>query len=56
MKVLAYRKCSTCIKALKWLDEHNISYEERAIKEVKSYLRRIKRMVHQKRLTAEEIL
>lgn len=33
MKVLAYRKCSTCIKALKWLDEHNISYEERAIKE-----------------------
>ena len=33
MKVLVYRKCSTCIKALKWLDEHNISYEERAIKE-----------------------
>mgnify|MGYP002600433115 CR=1 FL=1 len=33
MKVLAYRKCSTCIKALKWLDEHNISYEEHAIKE-----------------------
>ena len=33
MKVLVYRKCSTCMKALKWLDEHNISYEERAIKE-----------------------
>ena len=32
MKVLVYRKCSTCMKALKWLDEHNISYEERAIK------------------------
>ena len=30
MKVLVYRKCSTCMKALKWLDEHNISYEERA--------------------------
>lgn len=29
MKVLVYRKCSTCMKALKWLDEHNISYEER---------------------------
>ena len=28
-----YRKCSTCMKALKWLDEHNISYEERTIKE-----------------------
>ena len=33
MKVLIYRKCSTCMKALKWLDEHSISYEERAIKE-----------------------
>ena len=33
MKVLVYRKCSTCMKALKWLDEHSISYEERAIKE-----------------------
>ena len=33
MKVLAYRKCSTCLKALKWLDEHGITYEERAIKE-----------------------
>ena len=32
MKVLVYRKCSTCMKALKWLDEHNINYEERAIK------------------------
>ena len=28
MKVLVYRKCSTCMKALKWLDEHNINYEE----------------------------
>ena len=33
MNVLVYRKCSTCMKALKWLDEHGISYEERAIKE-----------------------
>ena len=33
MNVLVYRKCSTCMKALKWLNEHNISYEERAIKE-----------------------
>lgn len=32
MKVLAYRKCSTCIKALKWLDEHNISYEEQRLR------------------------
>ena len=33
IKVLVYRKCSTCIKALKWLDEHNVNYEERPIVE-----------------------
>ncbi len=33
MLVLCYSKCSTCKKALKWLDENNISYEERSIKE-----------------------
>lgn len=33
MLVLAYRKCSTCLKALKWLEEHNVQFEERAIKE-----------------------
>ena len=33
MLVLVYRKCSTCIKALNWLDEHGVVYEERAIKE-----------------------
>ncbi|MCI8410482.1 MAG: arsenate reductase family protein [Lachnospiraceae bacterium] len=31
MKVLVYRKCSTCKKALKWLDENQILYEEREI-------------------------
>ena len=30
---LVYRKCSTCQKALKWLDAHGISFEERAIVE-----------------------
>lgn len=33
MLFLCYPKCSTCQKAKKWLDEHNISYEERNIKE-----------------------
>lgn len=33
MIVLCYKKCSTCKKALKWLDEHGIVYEERPIKE-----------------------
>ncbi len=33
MLVLVYRKCSTCLKALKWLDENGVSYEERPIVE-----------------------
>ena len=33
MIVLAYRKCSTCIKALNWLEENQIDFTERAIKE-----------------------
>ena len=33
MLVLAYRKCGTCRKALNWLDEKGIPYEERPIKE-----------------------
>lgn len=33
MLVLVYRKCSTCQKALKWLDEHGVEYEERPIVE-----------------------
>ena len=33
MLVLVYRKCSTCIKALKWLEANNIVFEERPIVE-----------------------
>ena len=33
MLVLAYRKCSTCLKALKWLEENHIEFEERPMKE-----------------------
>lgn len=31
--VLCYKKCTTCQKALKWLDANHISYKERPIKE-----------------------
>lgn len=31
MQVLVYRKCSTCRKAMKWLEDKGIAYEERAI-------------------------
>ncbi len=33
MLYICYPKCTTCQKAKKYLDEHNISYEERNIKE-----------------------
>ena len=33
MLFVQYSKCSTCKKAKKWLDEHNIEYESRHIVE-----------------------
>ena len=33
MLVLVYRKCSTCQKALKWLEENQVEFTERAIVE-----------------------
>lgn len=33
MLLIYYPKCSTCQKAKKWLDEHNIEYTERHIVE-----------------------
>lgn len=33
MLVLVYRKCSTCQKALKWLEERKVDFEERPIVE-----------------------
>ena len=33
MLVLVYRKCSTCLKALKWLEDSHIAFEERPIVE-----------------------
>lgn len=35
MLVLVYRKCSTCQKALKWLEENGVAFEERPIVEEK---------------------
>ena len=32
-KVYCYSRCSTCKKALKWLDDNNIKYEQIDIKE-----------------------
>ncbi len=32
MQFIEYPKCTTCKKAKKWLDENNISYDDRDIK------------------------
>lgn len=44
MKVLfvEYPKCSTCQKAKKWLDEQNVTYEDRHIKEQNPSVEEIK--------------
>lgn len=34
MLFICYPKCTTCQKAKKWLDEHNIEYAERHIADV----------------------
>ena len=33
LKVYCYSRCTTCRKALKWLDDHSIAYETIDIKE-----------------------
>ena len=33
LKVYCYSRCTTCRKALKWLDDHSIAYETVDIKE-----------------------
>lgn len=33
MEFICYARCSTCRKAKEWLEEHNIEYTERPIKE-----------------------
>ena len=35
MTFIYYPKCTTCMKAKKWLDDHHIDYTERHIKEAK---------------------
>ncbi len=45
--VIVYRKCSTCQKALKWLEENKIEYEERPIKEENPTLEELRKW-HQK--------
>ena len=43
MLFLQYPPCSTCLKAKKWLDAHNLSYEDRNIKTQKPSYEELKR-------------
>lgn len=47
IKFICYPKCTTCQKAQKWLDDNNISYELRNIKENNPTLSELKEW-HQK--------
>ena len=42
LTVLCYKKCSTCQKALKWLDANGISYVERPVREENPTLEELK--------------
>jgi arsenate reductase (glutaredoxin) len=52
MKVFQYRGCSTCRKALKWLDEHQIGYESVAITEAPPSVAELTRVL---KLTGVEV-
>lgn len=43
---ICYPKCSTCSKARKWLDENNVDYEERNIKENNPREEELKQWIH----------
>lgn len=49
--VLCYEKCSTCQKALKWLNEQGIRYEIRAIKEQNPTVQELKDWQMRSKLT-----
>ena len=46
MLFIYYPKCSTCQKAKKWLDEHNINYTERHIVETNPTYDELKEWYH----------
>lgn len=45
MKVYTYKNCSTCKKAVKWLDSQGISYEELPIRETPPSKAELKEML-----------
>ena len=53
---LQYAKCSTCVKAKKWLEANSIAYEDRPDCRATPNGGGIKAMGCKKRITAEKIL
>lgn len=45
LKVYAYSGCSTCKNAIKWLKEHGVAHEERAIRETPPTVAELKMML-----------
>ena len=45
MKIYTYSKCDTCRRAVKWLREHNLPFEERPIRETPPTRAELRRML-----------
>ena len=54
LTVLCYKKCSTCQKALKWLDANGISYVERPVREENPTLEELKEWYGKSGLTLKK--
>ena len=54
--VLYYAKCTTCQKALKWLEERGIAYEGRPIKEENPTADELRDWYEKSGLTAQAVL
>ena len=55
MLFVCYPKCSTCMKAKKWLEEKEIEFEQRDIKEEKPTAEELKNVVEEKRTSVEAL-
>lgn len=54
MIFIYYPKCTTCMKAKKWLGDHHISYTQRHIKEENPSISELKKWHHQSGLPLKQ--
>ena len=55
LEFICYPKCSTCQKARKWLDAHNIEYTERNIKEEAPSYEELKKILENSALPIKKL-